>query len=93
MSEIRLQQQQSSNSDPWVVVVVDSHNDHIKVATITDESERIVRVVAKGNYSLAIETLYCPHDHYEWQAQHVYLGQEELLSIAEAVRRLPVEDE
>jgi len=57
----------------------------VKVATITNESERIVRVVAKGLYSLTIEVMYCDIGRYEWHTQSVSIGIDELLTMAKAV--------
>jgi hypothetical protein len=68
-------------------------DDFVKVATITNESERIVRVVSKGHFSFTIETLYCEIGKYQWQHSSVYLGREEIAEIAAAVAKLPNPDD
>lgn len=57
----------------------------VKVATITNESERIVRVVAKGLYSLTLEVLYCETGRYQWHTETLSIGIDELLTMAKAV--------
>lgn len=56
-----------------------------QVATITNTSDRIVRVVAKGLYSLTVETMYTEHGQYKWHQDAVFLGIDELLEMAKVV--------
>jgi hypothetical protein len=73
--------------------VTDPNNDFIKVLTVTNESERMVRLIARGNYSLTIEVFRCEMGRYEWHQESVYVGKEELLAMADALRALPTEKE
>ena len=59
----------------------------VQVATITNESERIVRVVAKGLYSLTIEVMYKEHNSYQWHNDLLNIGIDELLTMAKAVKK------
>ena len=64
----------------------------VKVATITNNSERIVRVVAKGTYSLIIEVMYQMPGQYGWVTEKVWIGVEELKAMAKVVKTLPQEE-
>ena len=57
----------------------------VQVATITNTSERIVRVVAKGLYSLKIEVMYLVMGQYKWEVETLNIGIEELESMAKVV--------
>jgi hypothetical protein len=59
----------------------------VKVATITNTSQRIVRVVAKGLYSLSLEVIYCEPGRYEWHTETLNIGIEELLIMAKVVEK------
>lgn len=72
--------------------VEDEQNDFIKVATITNQSDRIVRLVAKGTHSFTIETLYCSLGQYQWNAEHVFVGREEIEQMYHALQTLPKEE-
>jgi hypothetical protein len=73
--------------------VTDPNNDFIKVLTVTNESERMVRLVAKGNYWLTLEVFRCERGRYEWSQDSVHIDKEELLAMADAIRALPTEKE
>lgn len=73
--------------------VTDPNSDFVKVLTVTNESERMVRLVLKGNYSLTLEVFYCQLGRYEWHAEQVHVGREELEAMVDALRALPVEPE
>lgn len=77
-----------------VIFIPDSKDDpkaFVQVATITNESERIVRVVAKGLHSLTIEVMYLMPGAYQWHNEHVHIGIDELLTMAKAVEVYEVE--
>ena len=57
----------------------------VQVATITNESQRIVRVVAKGLYSLTIEVMYCEPGRYQWHTETLNIGIDELIIMVKAV--------
>lgn len=71
--------------------VADENSDDIKVATITNNSQRIVRLVVKFGYSFTIESASMHHAAYEWINQYIHLGKEEILAMAEAIKTLPEE--
>lgn len=64
----------------------------VKVATIVNESERIVRVVAKGIYAVTIETMYCEKGRYQWHTETISLGIDEVIAIGKAVNTYYVKE-
>jgi Iap family predicted aminopeptidase len=76
--------------------IPDSEDDpkaFVQVATITNTSQRIVRVVCKGLYSLTIEVMNVEHGRYQWTEEHCHIGIDELLTMAKAIKTLPEEEE
>jgi len=65
----------------------------VKVATIINTAERIVRVVAKGLYSMQIEVMYYEIGRYQWHTETISLGVEEAIVIGNSVRTYAKERE
>jgi len=90
METPKLKQDYIFKSCLWneVRFIPDSKDDpkaFVKVATITNEAQRIVRVVAKGLYSLSLEVMYCEPGRYQWHTETLSIGIDELLTMAKAV--------
>ena len=71
-----------------VDLITDEHNDSVQVATITNNSERIIRLIVKGGHSLTIDTTYLLPQQYQWSFESVHIGLEELVEMGKIAQYL-----